>query len=229
MRTAEPPIGYSDQRTSEMPNLADSPATRISVAPSSSVPPAMAVPSTASDDRHAGTPRAQQRLPRQVGIGGQAALHVDLVDRGVALVPAGHLLEVGARAEVAAGAGEDQAADVVVRVGLDARVVEAHEHLAVDGVLTLGTVEGDDQRVTVAFGEHSWHRRRLGRNENAFYFWTARRPEVGRTVAPRPAGLVHTDRDEDSEPGRHSAFTPATSRSAGSTKQRHDDDQMTAR
>ena len=57
-------------------------------------------------------------------------------------------------------------------VGLDAGVVEAHEHLAVDGVLTLGAVEGDDQRVTVAFGEHSRHGgERLDENENAFYFW----------------------------------------------------------
>ena len=72
---------------------------------------------------------------------------------------AGHLLQVGARAEVAPGAGEDEAADVGVLIGEHACVVEAHEHLAVDRVLTFGTVEGDDQRVTIAFGEHGRHGR----------------------------------------------------------------------
>jgi len=74
-------------------------------------------------------------------------------------VTARHLLEVGARAEVAAGAGEDETPDVGVCVGLHAGVVEANEHLAVDGVLSLRSVEGDDERVPVAFGQDCGHER----------------------------------------------------------------------
>jgi hypothetical protein len=40
--------GYSDQRTSDTPNFADSAAMRISVPCRISVPPAMATPSTAA-------------------------------------------------------------------------------------------------------------------------------------------------------------------------------------
>ncbi|SIM44610.1 Uncharacterised protein [Mycobacteroides abscessus subsp. abscessus] len=47
-RTADPPIGYRLHFTSETPNLALSPATRISVACRISVPPAIAGPSTAA-------------------------------------------------------------------------------------------------------------------------------------------------------------------------------------
>ena len=47
-RTAEPPIGYSDQRTSLTPKRADSPAMRMSVCWRISVPPAIATPSTAA-------------------------------------------------------------------------------------------------------------------------------------------------------------------------------------
>ena len=47
-RTADPAIGYSDQRASLTPKRADSPATRMSVPCSSSVPPAIATPSTAA-------------------------------------------------------------------------------------------------------------------------------------------------------------------------------------
>ena len=47
-RTADPPSGKSPQRASEMPNLALSPATRMSVACRISVPPAIAGPSTAA-------------------------------------------------------------------------------------------------------------------------------------------------------------------------------------
>src|SRR6516162_10916175 len=47
-RTADPPSGNSPQRASETPNRALSPATRMSVAWSISVPPATATPSTAA-------------------------------------------------------------------------------------------------------------------------------------------------------------------------------------
>ena len=47
---AEPAIGYSDQRASDTPKRALSPATRISVACRISVPPAMATPSTAASN-----------------------------------------------------------------------------------------------------------------------------------------------------------------------------------
>ena len=47
-RTAEPPIGYSDQRASDTPNRAFSAATRMSVPCRISVPPAIATPSTAA-------------------------------------------------------------------------------------------------------------------------------------------------------------------------------------
>ena len=47
-RTADPPIGYRLHLASEMPNLALSPATLISVPCRISVPPAIAGPSTAA-------------------------------------------------------------------------------------------------------------------------------------------------------------------------------------
>ena len=47
-RTAEPPIGYSDQRASDTPKRVLSPATRMSVPWRISVPPAIATPSTAA-------------------------------------------------------------------------------------------------------------------------------------------------------------------------------------
>jgi hypothetical protein len=53
-----------------------------------------------------------------------------------------------------------EGADVGVGVGLDTGVVEAHEHLAVDGVLSFRTVQRDDERVAIAFGQKSRHGRR---------------------------------------------------------------------
>ena len=47
-RTVEPPRGNSPRRASNTPNLALSPATRMSVACRISVPPATAHPSTAA-------------------------------------------------------------------------------------------------------------------------------------------------------------------------------------
>ena len=47
-RTVEPPSGNRPRRASKTPNLAPSPATRISVAWRISVPPATAQPSTAA-------------------------------------------------------------------------------------------------------------------------------------------------------------------------------------
>ena len=163
------------------------------------MPPAMAVPSAARISGTFGRHVRSSAFHGQVGIGGQAGLHVDLVGRGVALVPARHLLEVGARAEVPAGTGEDERPDVGVLVGLDTGVVEADEHLAVDGVLPLGTVERDDQQVTLTFGEHCRHRRiplgwrlldrrTLGQNKNRFYFLVRRSAGPDRVPLHRPRG-----------------------------------------
>ena len=79
----------------------------------------------------------------------------------VRLVASGHLLEVGASAEVAARSDEHHSADVVVGVCFDHGVVQHDEHLAVDGVHSFRTVEGDDQKVAVTFGEYRRHGSRL--------------------------------------------------------------------
>ena len=62
-------------------------------------------------------------------------------------------VEVGTGREVAAGAGHD--GDPQLRVGVEVvpDVGQPHEHLGVEGVLLLRTVEGDLEDVTAALGE----------------------------------------------------------------------------
>jgi hypothetical protein len=67
-------------------------------------------------------------------------------------VTSGHLFQVGARTEVVAGPGDDRHPDVVVGVRLHHGVVEPHQHLAVDGVHPVGTVERHDQNMADPFG-----------------------------------------------------------------------------
>ena len=69
---------------------------------------------------------AQQRLPHEVGVLGHAGLDVDL-GVGIRAAVTRHGLEVGARGEVALGAGEDDAAHAVIRRRLQEGVVHAHE------------------------------------------------------------------------------------------------------
>src|ERR1700757_1991456 len=96
-RTAEPPIGYRLHLASEMPNLALSPAMRMSVACRISVPPAIAGPSTA----------AISGLVRRRPLSSDS-----MTDASKSPLPAPggvarHRLEVGARAERAARPGQD--------------------------------------------------------------------------------------------------------------------------
>ena len=98
----------------------------------------------------------QEPLVREVGVVGHAGGDVDLAV-GV-LGVAGHGAQVGAGAEVARGAGEDDRADVVVGAGLDHAVVHPGEHRAGERVEALGPVHRDDHRVAVAFDECVGHR-----------------------------------------------------------------------
>ena len=98
----------------------------------------------------------QQALVGEVGILRHARRHVDLVVGGFRV--AGHGPQVGARAEVAVGAGEDDRADVVVGARLDHGVVHAHEHRPGERVEALRAVHGDDHRVAVSFDECVGHR-----------------------------------------------------------------------
>jgi hypothetical protein len=82
----------------------------------------------------------QHRLPVQIGVG------LEAVPVLLALHPlAREGLEVHARAERAARAGEDDRADGVVRVGLDPAVVQADQHRQRERVLGLGPVEREHQ------------------------------------------------------------------------------------
>jgi len=138
--------------------LALLPATRISVAPSSSVPPAIAVPSTAAMSGTAGRHMRHSDFHGRSASAARRAWTSRAVLEGRRVrVATGHVLEVRPRAEVATRSRQDQAADVGILIGHHAGVVEADEHLAIDGVLSFGSGEGDDQRVTVAFGEHGRH------------------------------------------------------------------------
>jgi hypothetical protein len=57
--------------------------------------------------------------------------------------------DIHARAEGGALAGEDGHAQLVVLVELVPGVIEAAHHLAVDGVALLGTVQGNDEDMSV--------------------------------------------------------------------------------
>ena len=136
----------------------------------------------------------QQPLVREVGVGGHARRHVDL---GVGVLRvAGHGAQVGARAEVALGAGEDDRADVVVGARLDHGVVHAHEHRPGERVEALRTVHGDDHRVAVSFDECVGHRScsplpgfAVGRTLPHRYMLARKQ-----LLSPRPGGRrAHTD------------------------------------
>ena len=99
------------------------------------------------DQRLAGLEVAQQRLPVQVRIGVEARRPL------VVGMPGRHRLEVGTGAEVASGAGDDDDADLGIRVELRPRVAHPDEHLAGQGVAGLGSVEGDGDDVPVALDE----------------------------------------------------------------------------
>ena len=102
-----------------------------------------AVPLDRGDDGLARFVLAEQRLPVQVGIGLEPRRPL------VVAVPARHLLEVGTGAEVAAGSGDDHHPDVGVAIDLHPGVGHPDQHLARDGVLGLGPVEGEDGDVAV--------------------------------------------------------------------------------
>jgi hypothetical protein len=99
------------------------------------------------DERLAGLEVAQQGAPVQIGVGVEPRRPL------VVGVPGRHGLQVGPRAEVAAGAGDDRHADLGVLVDLDPGVVHPHEHLAGQRVAGLRAVEGDGGDVAVALEE----------------------------------------------------------------------------
>src|SRR5205807_6158284 len=82
---------------------------------------------------------------------------VEAVAVGVLLGAGGEGLEVHARTEVAACAGEDGNAQLVVVLELLPRVVHHHEHLGREGVLSLRTIHGEGEDVAVAFDKQVCH------------------------------------------------------------------------
>src|SRR5690606_8826786 len=69
----------------------------------------------------------------------------------------GHVLEVEARAEPAAGAGEDDDPHAAVAVELDERPAEVGDHRAADGVEPVGPVQRDRGDAPVPFEQHVRH------------------------------------------------------------------------
>lgn len=78
-----------------------------------------------------------------------------------------HALQVGARAEVAAGSGHDDAADVVVGGGLAIGVVHPDQHGPGQGVVARGPVHGDGHDVTIALDECVRHQKSIASSEIA--------------------------------------------------------------
>lgn len=71
-------------------------------------------------------------------------------------MPAGHLLQIGPGTEVSIGARQNDCSNIGVLVGLDEGVVHANEHLAIDRVLTLRSIERDDRKVAMPVGQYCW-------------------------------------------------------------------------
>src|ERR1700756_4816641 len=65
----------------------------------------------------------------------------------------GHRLEIGAGAEIAAGAGEDSNRGVLVGIEGEERVVELSRRGAIDGVAAMRTVDGHDGHGAIAFDQ----------------------------------------------------------------------------
>src|SRR5439155_2220806 len=74
------------------------------------------------------------------------------VDAGGVALARGDGLEVGARAERAARAGEDGDGEIFVAVELAERARQCRRGGPVDGVAALGPVDGDDEDVVVRLG-----------------------------------------------------------------------------
>mgnify|MGYP003693778177 CR=1 FL=1 len=66
-----------------------------------------------------------------------------------------HRLEVGARAEIAAGAGEDRDRRRLVGIERQERIVELARGGAVDGVAAMRTIDGNDGHRAIAFDQHT--------------------------------------------------------------------------
>ncbi len=99
------------------------------------------------DHRLPGLEVPQQRLPVEVGVVGEPLLPL------VGAESAGERLQVHARAEVAACAGDDGHPDRGVGVDLDPGVVHPSQHLQAEGVALLGAVQGDHRDRAAALEE----------------------------------------------------------------------------
>jgi hypothetical protein len=93
---------------------------------------------------------AEEGLPVQVGVGGEAGLPL-VVGRVV------HLLEVTPGREVAAGAGEDGDPDAVVAVDHLPGIGQAGQHLQIERVARLGAVHDQGDDVTFALDQQVAH------------------------------------------------------------------------
>jgi hypothetical protein len=67
---------------------------------------------------------------------------------------AGHLFEVGTRAEISTRTRQDKGANIWIRISLDKGIEHPDKHLAIDCILTLWPVQSDDQQMALAFSEN---------------------------------------------------------------------------
>ena len=155
-----PPPG--DRFTSGTPNRAVVEATMRSQARMISVPPARAGPSTAA---MMGLVRSRRVIPRirPARCAGRRPAGVDL-------------LEVGPGREHRRHAGEDADPEGVVSFELVDGVLDAVGHVSVDGVASLGPVDGDDG--PVSFGGVL-----DGRSSPTYFGWRRAAPSM-RMVSP---------------------------------------------
>jgi len=105
------------------------------------------------DDRRGRPMFLEEALVDEAGVGPDAVL--ELVFGGLAGDHRPHQpIEVGARREVAAGAGHDRHAHAIVGIDHVPGVAQPAQHLGVERVALAGTVQGEGDHGTVPVHEH---------------------------------------------------------------------------
>jgi len=93
-------------------------------------------------------------------------------------------LEVGARAEIAAGAGEHRDGSAVVGVERKKRVIQFSRGRAVDGVAAMRAVDRNDGNGTIAFDKHGVGFGHVGRSLFVFPCTCTRHSGAMRSIEP---------------------------------------------
>ena len=135
-------ISGTPKRRQKTPKVASSATTRMSAHNASSMPPATAKPSTAAitgfDSRsRLGPIGAIESWPP--------------ISRFLFGIARCHRLEVGAGAEIAAGAGEHRDRGLGIGIEGAKRVEQLARGRAIDGVAAMRTIDGDDGHGPIAF------------------------------------------------------------------------------